>query len=71
MTGKVQSGSIRQIAYDILKNSEKPMKSKEIVKLVLEKKQLQGKTPDATIRTILQRADVFVKFDRTTYTIKK
>lgn len=63
--------SVHKIAYNILKNSEKPMKVKEIVKQVLEKKQLHTKTPTNTISAILQRSEYFVKVDRATYTIKK
>ena len=71
MGASFRNDSIRKIAYDILKNSENPMKVKEIVTQVLEKKQLQTKTPASTISAILQRSNDFVKTDRGTYTIKK
>ena len=57
------------IILKLLKESNSPMTVKELTKLVLEKKQLSGKTPDRTISGVLQRSDRVVKVGKATYTI--
>ena len=57
------------IILKLLKESNPPMTVKELTKLVLEKKQLSGKTPDRTISGVLQRSDRVVKVGKATYTI--
>ena len=57
------------IILKLLKESTSPLTVKELTKLVLEKKQLSGKTPDRTISGVLQRSDRVVKVGKATYTI--
>lgn len=63
-------GSIHSIAYTLLKKSGKPMSVKEITKVVLEHKQLKGKTPQNTVNAILQRSEHFKKVGWGSYVIK-
>jgi len=46
--------SFKDIAYQILKEAGKPLHSKEITKIALQKRWLKtaGKTPEATIKSI-------------------
>ena len=59
------------IILKLLKESNSPMTVKELTKLVLEKKQLSGKTPDRTISAILQRSNRVIKVGKATYTINE
>ena len=57
------------IILKVLKESDSPMTVKELTKLVLEKKQLSGKTPERTISGVLQRSDRVVKVGKATYAL--
>ena len=57
------------IILKLLKESDSPMTVKELTKLVLEKKQLSGKTPERTISGVLQRSDRVVKVGKATYAL--
>jgi len=59
------------IILKLLKESNSPMTVKELTKLVLEKKQLSGKTPDRTISGVLQRSNRVIKVGKATYTINE
>ncbi len=66
----IKKGSIHHMAISLLNKSQKPMNVKEITKLVLEKKQLETKTPYNTVNAILQRSDQVVKVGKATYALK-
>jgi len=66
----LRSGSTLSIALKILEESEKPMKIKDITKLVLEKKSLTTKTPYNTVSAILQRSEYVTKVGKATYALK-
>ena len=59
------------IILKLLKESNSPMTVKELTKLVLEKKQLSGKTPDRTISGVLQRSNRVIKVGKAAYTINE
>lgn len=59
------------IILKVLTESDTQMSVKELTKLVLEKKQLSGKTPDRTISAILQRSQRVVKVSNGKYAINK
>ena len=68
-TQPLQGNSSLAIILKLLKESDSPMTVKELTKLVLEEKQLSGKTPERTISAVLQRSNRVVKVGKATYAI--
>jgi len=68
-TQPLRGNSSLAIILKLLKESDSPMTVKELTKLVLEEKQLSGKTPERTISAVLQRSNRVVKVGKATYAI--
>ena len=68
-TQPLRGNSSLAIILKLLKESDSPMTVKELTKLVLEEKQLSGKTPERTISAVLQRSHRVVKVGKATYAI--
>jgi len=68
-TQPLRGNSSLAIILKLLKESDSPMTVKELTKLVLEEKQLSGKTPERTISAVLQRSYRVVKVGKATYAI--
>jgi hypothetical protein len=68
--------SAKQVAIDVLRTADEPLKAKEIAKRVIESGRcsgLKGKTPEATISAMLavgsKRGGPFTRVDKGTYTL--
>ena len=59
------------IILKVLIELDTPISVKELTRIVLEKKQLSGKTPDRTISAILQRSPRVVRVSKGKYAINK
>ena len=68
-TQPLRGNSSLAIILKLLKESDSPMTVKELTNLVLEEKQLSGKTPERTISAVLQRSHRVVKVGKATYAI--
>ena len=68
-TQPLRGNSSLAIILKLLKESDSPMTVKELTNLVLEEKQLSGKTPERTISAVLQRSYRVVKVGKATYAI--
>ena len=62
--------SMHSLAIKILKESEKPMKIREITNKILEQKSISSKNPYTTVSAILQRSQYTTRVAKGTYTIK-
>lgn len=51
-----QGISFHSIALRILENEGRPMTIKELTKMILEEKNVSGKTPASTLSSVLQRS---------------
>ena len=63
--------SYRVLAINILKESKRPMTSNEMIKIILEKKKIDGKTPANSLRSILQRSNLFKRVGKSKYILNK
>ena len=61
--------SIHSIALNILKESGKPMRIKEITKLVLTKKSIKSKTPYNSVSAVLQRSEHVIRTSKGTWAL--
>ena len=72
----VKRASAKQIAIDVLRTADQPLKAREIAKRVIESGRcagLKGKTPEATISAMLavgsKPGGPFKRVDKGTYTL--
>ena len=72
----VKRASAKQVAIDVLRTADQPLKAKEIAKRVIESGRcagLKGKTPEATISAMLavgsKPGGPFKRVDKGTYTL--
>jgi hypothetical protein len=72
----VKRASAKQVAIDVLRTADHPLKAKEIAKRVIESGRcagLKGKTPEATISAMLvvgsKAGGPFKRVDKGTYTL--
>lgn len=59
--------SIKILAYEILKMKGKPLNYRELVNLIMKKRELKGDTPDQTVISILIRSPTFKRMGRGVY----
>lgn len=68
---RTNSNSYHNLAVTILKKSEEPMTASEMIKIILEKKTVRGKTPVNSLRSMLQRSDTFKKVGKSKYVLNE